>query len=461
MKKMFILLLFFSLLALPTVFAINLDLEKQSLNEVLVLDTGKPVIFDLKITNNGAADNFEFYNLLGFSMFPVGTISIGSGATKDVSLGLVPLGEIKERGFYTFSYFIRGTDTGQQQETLTFNIVEIGDAIIIGSGDVDPESGSIEVFIRNRVNFDFEVVDVEFSSAFFDFEESFSLGPNERRNFTVQLNQEDFKQLGAGFYTLVANIDTGTVDGRVEGVIKFVEKDLVTTTRKNYGFFINTQVIEKKNEGNTVESSETVVKKNILSRLFTSFSPEPDVVEREGGTIFYSWIRDVGPGETLEIRVKTNWIFPFVVILFIVAIVILAKKYKGTNLVLKKRVSFVKAKGGEFALKVSILLNAKNYVERVNVIDRLPPLVKIYERFGGDEPTRIDHKNRRLEWNFEKLEAGETRVISYIIYSKIGVIGKFALPTATAVFEREGVIHESESNRAFFVAEQRKKDIED
>ena len=129
------------------------------------------------------------------------------------------------------------------------------------------------------------------------------------------------------------------------------------------------------------------------------------------------------------------------------------KKYTGTNIVLKKRVSFVRAKGGEFALKVSVFVNAKKYIERVNIIDRLPPLVKIYDRFGGERPTRIDEKTRRVEWNFEKLEEGEIRLLSYIIYSKVGIMGKFALPTATAIFEREGTIHEKESNRAFFINE--------
>ena len=61
----------------------------------------------------------------------------------------------------------------------------------------------------------------------------------------------------------------------------------------------------------------------------------------------------------------------------------------------------------------------------------------------------------------EKLEAGEMRMLSYIVYSKVGVIGKFALPTATAIYERDGEIQEAESNRVFFMAEQEKKESED
>ena len=120
-----------------------------------------------------------------------------------------------------------------------------------------------------------------------------------------------------------------------------------------------------------------------------------------------------------------------------------------------------KTKGADFGLKVSIYVKARKYVERVNIIDRLPPLVKIYEKFGVEKPSRINHKNRSLEWNFEKLEQGETRVLSYIIYSKVGVLGRFALPSTSAIYEKEGHIKEAESNKAFFVAEQRGKDVEE
>jgi hypothetical protein len=459
MKKI-ILLALVILLITPLVLAINVQVEKQAIGEVLIVELKNPVIFDLNITNFGVSDNFEFFNLLGFTMSPE-KISIGQGETEEIQLEIVPLASINERGFYSITYYIKASDQSRKQETLTFKITELKDAFVVGSSDVDPGSNSIEIFIRNAEKFDFENIDATFSSPFFSVQKSFSLDSKETKTFTVQLNSDDFNELIAGFYTLTAKVSVEGEEANVEGIIKFVEKDIVTTTKRNFGFLITTKIIEKENAGNTVERSETVIKKNIISRLFTSFSPDPDFVERDGTGIYYTWDREIMPGETLEIIVKTNWIFPFLIVLFVVLIVVLTKKYGETNLVLKKKVSFVKAKGGEFALKVSISINAKKYVERVNVIDKLPFLVEVYERFGGDQPTRIDKKNRRLEWNFEKLEAGETRILSYIIYSKVGVLGKFALPTATAIYEKEGEIHESESNRAFFVAEQRTKDIKE
>ncbi len=456
MKKSVIplfLILFF--LMISFISSLNLKVEKTSSNEVLITDLKKPAQFDLEIKNLGSSDYVEFYNLLGFQMFPVGTTYIAGGEAKKIVLGIYPIGDLKERGHYTFDYFIRGTDKTEQKQTLSFEIIDLKDAFEVGSGNIDAESRSIEIYIHNKKNFNFGNMTAKISSAFFDLDKSFSLGPNERKNFEVQLNKEDFKSLMAGYYTLKVDVNVDGKTAETEGIIKFVEKDIVTTNSNDYGFIINTNTIKKTNDGNVVAGAETVIKKNILSRLFTTLTPEPDSVERQGFTIYYTWTRNLNPGESLEITARTNWLFPLLVILLIVAIVLLVKQYSKTSIVLKKRVHFVRAKGGEFALKVSIFVHARKFAERVNIIDRLPPLVTLYEKFGGERPARIDEKNRKMEWNFEKLNVGETRVLSYIIYSKVGILGKFALPTASAIYEKDGEIHESESNRAFFITEQR------
>lgn len=460
MKKMFLFGFLFVILVVPSVMAININVEKTISNEVLVKDLNQPVTMNLNITNLGASDTFTVYNLVGFSMNPE-SFSIAGGQTKNIEISLIPLGGIPDSGFYKIPYFIRASDNSEIGEEFTFKIVRLKDVFYLNTSTLDPESTQVEVSIKNLENFQFDGISADFSSSFFTAHEDFSLSPKEIKSFVFPLNNQDFRNLVAGFYTMTANITVNGKAASVEGTIKFAEKNIITTTKKDFGFFINTQVTEKKNEGNLVESSETVVKKNIISRLFTSFSPEPDTVERQGTSVYYTWAKDVNPGETFTIKIKTNWLFPLLIILFVVAIVVLAKQYSRTDLSLRKKVTFVRAKGGEFALKVSVFVNAKRHIERVNVIDRLPALVKIYERFGGEKPGRIDEKNKRLEWNFEKLEPGELRVLSYIIYSKIGIMGKFALPTATAIYERDGQIHETESNQTFFMAEQRTKDMED
>ena len=252
-----------------------------------------------------------------------------------------------------------------------------------------------------------------------------------------------------------AEITTQEAKANLEGTLEFVEKDIVTTESGTYGIVINTKTIKKTNEGNVVGNAEVTVGKNIISRLFTNFDPQPDRVDRQGFRVNYFWSKDINPGETLEFTVKTNYTLPLVLILLIIAVIIIAKQYSKTNLSLRKKVAFVRAKGGEFALKVTITVKANKYVERITIFDRLPPLVKVYERFGSENPSRVDEKNKKIEWTFDKLEVGEIRTLSYIVYSKVGILGKFALPSAAGIYEKDGEIHETESNRAFFVAEQR------
>ena len=69
MKKI-LLLTALILLFLPVVLAINVEITKQSSNEVLITDLKTSAVFDLKFENLGSSDTFKLYNLVGMSMSP-------------------------------------------------------------------------------------------------------------------------------------------------------------------------------------------------------------------------------------------------------------------------------------------------------------------------------------------------------------------------------------------------------
>lgn len=446
------------LFVLPSVLAINIDVEKATITDVVIVGLDEPAIFELAITNNGNDNTFEFYNLFGWTMEP-SEVSIDEDDTTIVNLAVYPRPDLEIRNFYTLPYFIRAQDDSEIEDKITVKILDLEDMFEVGASSFDPEANSIQIYIHNRENFAFEDLDVVFSSKFFEREETFDLGAHQREDFNVTVDKDDIKSLTAGFYTLTASVSIGDLSSEVYGSIKFDEKEIIEVIKKEYGLIVSTKIIEQINEGNTVQRAEVTFNKNLISRLFTSFSPEPNVVERQGGSIYYTWKQDLKPGETLKVVVKTNWLYPLLIIILIVVIVVLVKKITTTDVVIKKRVRFVKAKGGEFALRVSLFIRAKKYVERVSVIDRLPALMKLYEKFGGQKPSKINEKARTLEWNFEKLEEGEVRTLSYVVYSRnVGIMGKFALPSAVVIYQKEGEIKDTESNKAYFMAEPRTKD---
>jgi len=455
-KGKLLILVLIGMMILPSVLSLTLTTEKLSSNEVMFPEINKPAIMQMKISNLGSSTSLEFYNLMGFKMSPFGTVPIEAGETKIIDVGIYPKEGFNYRGFYTFPYYIRGGDGTEIEQKMTVKLVNLEDAFEIGSGDVYPDSNSMDIYIHNKENFNFQQINARFTSPFFEFDKDFELAPYQRVNFNVQVNREDFSKLMAGEYQLNSEITIDDKKTNVQGKINFAEKDLTTTVKKEYGFVVYTRKISTVNNGNVISNISTTVKKNIISRLFTTVSPEPNKVERDGIDVYYIWSRSVNPGENLDIIVKTNWLFPFLIIIVLVVIVVFTKQYSQGNLILTKRVSFVNTKGGkgeELALKVSITVKANKYIEKVNIIDKIPALASVYEKFGGERPTKIDEKGKKLEWYFERLQPGEVRVISYIIYSKVGVFGKFELPAATCIYERDGNINETASNRAYFLAE--------
>ena len=60
-----------------------------------------------------------------------------------------------------------------------------------------------------------------------------------------------------------------------------------------------------------------------------------------------------------------------------------------------------------------------------------------------------------MDWNIPRLAEGEERIFTYVIYSKLRIVGRFELPSATGIYEVEGKIHETKSNRTFFINEPR------
>ena len=452
MKKYIILVMIF--LILPSILAINLNVTKQSSDEAMILGVDSPAIFDLSIKNEGASDNFMIYTYFGSSYLPTEKIAIDSGETKQIQFKVSPPYTISRTGAILFTYYIKGFGSDIYEDQLLVKVVDLGEALKIGSDSIDPETNSIKIYIQNKINFNFDNLNVVFSSPFFNLEKNIALAPNEKKTFDITLNKEDFKKMNAGFYTLSGEVVALNKSANLEGIINFVEKYLNTTNIKTKGFIIRTKKITKTNEGNTLETVHIEEDKGIISRLFTSFTTEPDNVVRNNSKVHYDWNEELNPGESLEVKVKTNWFLPLIFVLLVVGTVIFVREYTKTDLRLRKKITFVKSKGGEFALKISLVIEAKKNINNLLIIEKIPPLLTLYEKFGQEHPVRINTKTKVAEWEFKKLEAGEKRLISYVIYSKVGVLGRFALPRTNALYEVDGKLQKTKSNRVFFLTEQ-------
>lgn len=447
MKKFLILLV--AALVLPSVAALNLDVDLVSSNNVMIPELNKPANFELNITNKGEKQEIGIFTPVVSKQKPSKSerLEIDSGESKRIDFVLYP----PLKGTSNFEYYIDGEDN-TYTGSLNVKNVDIRDIFEVGSSKINPEENSVEIYVENTLNNSFKDLNSRFSSPFFEIERDFSIGPKERKTFEIGLDKEDFDQIRAGFYTLSARIKIKNETVNSVGNIEFESSENIDTSKDKGGILIYREKISKSNEGNVEESVTIRMEKDILSRIFTSFNNDPDIVDRQGSSVYYTWERNLQPGQKIEVESSTNWIFPIVIILFLVFGTVAIKKYFQNDVKIKKKTKFVKSKGEEFALRVDVFVQARRPVENVVIIDRLPPLLKLYKKFGKEKPKNVDEQAKKIEWEFDSLEAGEERVLSYVAYSKVKVVGKFALPKTTSVYEKGEKVKESASNKVYFVS---------
>ncbi len=428
-----------------------LTIEKTKIGNTIISEFNQPAKFTLSVSS-ALEGNYNIYTLSDVKILPP-TAQISF--SKTFNIYIYPTENLNVRGFYTFTYALNGPE--KYEDKLTIEIVDLKDAVEISSEEF--ESGKINFYIKNKEDIELENIKVKFSSIFFDnIEKTITLKPNQITEISVDVDKEKLKTILAGSYIVNAEFQTDKGPVKIEGKIYLGEKKGIKKQEDSSGFLINTKTITKINTGNIPQTVEIEIKKDIISRLFTSFNNEPDLIERNGFAITYMWAEELKPAEILTIKAKTNFIFPFLIIIFAALIILAFKHYTQTKVEIKKSVHHVKTKSGQFALKVKLNIKAKKSVENVSLIDKIPAMLKVYNKFGTLKPTKFDVKNRRLQWDLNNLNSGEERVFSYIIYSKIGVMGKFSLPPAAAMFEINNEIHETESNAVFFLSEQTEKE---
>lgn len=321
----------------------------------------------------------------------------------------------------------------------------------INPEDIQYGDKSAVINVINTQNLELKNTTIRFKSVFFDEEKSLSFKPSETKKITLNVKTDAIKDLAAGHYVVSVELSMGNATAKIEETVNYLEREKIERVRSTKGWLIRTTKMTNTNKGNLEVPDKMEVTKNILTRLFTTSSVEPLSIERKGAIVNYRWEKDLKPGESWTVEIRTNYTLPFILILLIIASAFMVYVYSRTSVVLNKRCSYVKTTGGQFALKVMLHLKARKSVDSVEIFDRIPMAMKIYEKAGM--PHKFDDKLGRLSWKVERMNAGEERVFSYIIYSAIRVVGRLELAPATVHFVKDRKSQYVSSNRTFFMSE--------
>ena len=453
MKKLFFLVI--GLLSLSLVSTLEMSGEYDT--NVIVYDVDNSIELMLNITN-ASSGMYNIYTLADISIKPSEIFTIPEGFIEKKFI-VSAKDNLDVDGYYSFAYILNHRGVEKVEGKMLVKLMNLEDVIEVSSDSIDPASGEISFYVQNKESVNLKNLTAEFSSILFETTETFDLDANERLEIFVNVDEDKLKKTKAGVYIIESLFQTKSGLKKIEGNLYLGEKKGITSTGDKLGFLVVSETVTKVNVGNVVENVQIKLSKNIFSRLFTTFNIEPIFVERNGLIVEYTWIKQkLNPTEAYVVKATTNYVVPFLVVIVAIIALIGFRRFSETKLEIRKSVSHVKTKNGEFALKIILSLRAKKDIENVTLIDRVPPIVKIYKKFGIVKPDKIDAESRRIHWYIGDLNANEERVFTYIVYSKVGIVGKFSLPEAVAVFEENGKIHEIDSNKVFFMSAQVRSD---
>jgi hypothetical protein len=461
MKKIFFLVALF-VASILFAGATQVSVESKIIKNIVVSDANEPLIFELIIKNYEMYEDEEKFYIFTTEKFDINPseIMLKGGETKKIRIEILPSEYMKANsGYVNIPMQIKLEGSG---ESLRFNLpvklLSFNELFFFNSESITLDSEKLNVYVYNIEDVNYENVSLSFKSTFIDdYNTEIKLAPYEKKSVEIKVSKDKLRNLVFGAYPLTINYNIGGRENQIRLYVNIMEKSQIATSEEKSGLIIKKKSVSKTNEGNIPTIAEITFNKNILSQFFTTFSSEPNIVKRDGLKVSYSWQVDLMPNETKKIDSVTNWIIPFLIVVFIVFIAIFSHMYFSHDLEIKKRVQYVKTKSNDFALKITVNVKAKRFMEKVSIYDRIPAMTKVYDEYNSN--AKVDNEKGRLKWDINYLSAGEERSFSYIIYSKVKLLGKFELPSVTGIYEINGKLHEEKSNKVFFINEQeREKD---
>jgi len=447
------------LLSLSCVSAIDLDISKKTIQKVVVKELSLPAIFDLNITNKGEGDYFTIDTLLNIMIYPRGPYTIFGGESKVINVRIFPKESEKSRysGDWSFTYFIKGESTGIQEDNLIIRIVALKDVINLETpASVNIKDNTLTLTVKNSENISLDV-NMDVDSTLLNYATNFTLEPMAVQDIVIPLDSDKLSK-EAGTYNLKVSMMVNN-----EAELDFV-KDLILesnvkiTSSQNVesSTFMEKIISSKKNDGNTPTTVIITANRSMIQSLITSFNIKPDTVSKEGGDYVYQWERKINSGETLTIETTTNYAWPWIILLILVTCYFIFKAITRKQIIIKKKALRVKTKGGQFAAKVILFVKNKGgESSNLKVIESIPPFTELLQdRFGTIKPAEV--RKHSIIWDIPYIGKKEELMLSYIVYSKVSVLGQLEVSPAIVTYKTaKGMMKESKSNSIFILAEEK------
>jgi len=215
--------------------------------------------------------------------------------------------------------------------------------------------------------------------------------------------------------------------------------DFVASPDSIHQLFKTTTEYRIVNLGNIPKTDLFKVQTNIFEKLFISSEPNPTEVKLRQQ--YMGWELSLEPGEETTLIVTENYRPALYILLIIVVVTMVYFIYRSPVSIKKEAIVIGSSEEGISDMK--ILLHVRNrspdLIESITLTDMVPALAQLKKQkhIGTLAPSKIlRHKKKGtiVKWELEALEPFEERIISYVIKTKMTIVGGYNLPIAKMQF---------------------------
>lgn len=430
-------------------------IESEPINRVAPLELKIPADFKFKIRNNNVfEDNIELFTLLDIDFYPKGPWHFEGLSEKEFILNVDP--KDNKVGLREISYFVKSSRLGNIEKKILIEVKPMSEILSINMPeDFTKDFTRLPVRIKNNEKTYFGDVKLKIVSEFLEKEEEIFIDREGGAEISLDLDQKTLKGLELKPYSFefIFTFKTGeewrqTLTSELKETVDLEINEI--RTNNIWGQKIN---LEKTN--NADFNQMIVTRHNMfgLTKLLTSFSKKPTYTKLEGLTNVAVWEETLEPSQKFELEIKNYYLILIYILIIIIAAILIPYIITKKRILIKKKVKKIKARGSDFVIRVTLRIKNKGKeAKNLTVVDFLPHLAKLHEDFQGMKPSKITHNS--ITWKIPKLGKKEEIFLSYIIYSKVEVMGKFIIPKASLSFKdknKKTVIEKS--NESFIYSE--------
>ena len=212
-------------------FTTALSISEEYNTNVLVKDVDSQIELTLKITN-ATYGTYNLYTLSDVSLTPTEMFTISGGEITKTFI-IKPTENLNLNGHYTFIYTLNQREVEKFDNKFTVNVLDLEDVIQISSETVDINSDQITFYIQNTENTELKNLSAKFSSILFDTEQTFNLGPHQKLEITLDIDNNKLKTTKAGVYIIESVFQTNDGEKKIYGN-KFEDPETYHSSKKLY-----------------------------------------------------------------------------------------------------------------------------------------------------------------------------------------------------------------------------------